>query len=296
MLTPAISFNALLEVSGIDLASVVVFRHRPWEPALNKVFDWIVAERPELFDCYQSTHAPRTEAALLRAKYAASFIRYRPKKALFVGLYELRDHRRLGSAECLARPLHVELMSHGLIGGKAVEGRDEVIEFDLTLSSWGENWRQRMIVGWPGLERSWYRWADRNIFPVEAIAEESRLIAPMPGWESLSIDWQQLGFLPLSWQAALAQWRGIYLIIDQSDGRQYVGSACGSENILQRWRDYVRTGHGGNRDLRARDPRNFVFSILQRVSPDLPEIDVVSIENTWKARLRSQAPWGLNAN
>ena len=118
----------------------------------------------------------------------------------------------------------------------------------------------------------------------------------MPGWESLSIDWQQLGFLPLSWQSALAQWRGIYLIIDQSDGRQYVGSACGSENILQRWRDYARTGHGGNRDLRARDPRNFVFSILQRVSPDLPETDVISIENTWKARLRSRAPWGLNAN
>ena len=83
---------------------------------------------------------------------------------------------------------------------------------------------------------------------------------------------------------------------DRNDGKQYVGSACGSENILQRWRDYARTGHGGNKLLRGRDPRNFRFAILQRVSPDLPEGDVVRLEVTWKKRLGTLAPAGLNEN
>lgn len=296
MITPALTLNKLLEESGIALGDVLVFRHRPWEPALNKVFDWIVAERPELFDCYQSTHGQRTEAALARADYVASFIRYRPGQALFVGLYKVHGQRSLPVDECVARALHRELMIHGLTGDKATIGRTNILEFDLRLTDWHTDWQQRLIIGWPGLERSWYRWADRNVFPVQAIAEEGRLIAPMPAWDQLALDWQQLGFLPTSWRDALSHWRGVYLIIDRSDGKQYVGSAYGVENILQRWLAYARSGHGGNRGLLSRDPANFIFSILQRVSPDLPDADVIAIENTWKVRLRTKAPDGLNEN
>jgi hypothetical protein len=57
----------------------------------------------------------------------------------------------------------------------------------------------------------------------------------------------------------MAQWRGIYLIWDTS---RRVGSACGADNILGRWRDYARTGHGGNRELRSSDPADLRFSIL----------------------------------
>ena len=116
-----------------------------------------------------------------------------------------------------------------------------------------------MVIDWPGLERSWYRWADRNQFGVNAITEEPLLIAAMPDWQELTLDWPQLALLPTAWQAALAQWRGVYLIIDQSDGKQYVGSAYGRENILQRWLGYARTGHGGNKLLKNRDPNDFVF-------------------------------------
>jgi|GEM_PF-3955069 len=36
-----LTFNSFLEASGIDLANVLVFRHRPQEPALNRALSWI---------------------------------------------------------------------------------------------------------------------------------------------------------------------------------------------------------------------------------------------------------------
>ncbi|MBX9643463.1 MAG: GIY-YIG nuclease family protein [Novosphingobium sp.] len=291
-----LTLNQLLRFSGIDPKEVLVFRHRPWEPALNKVFDSLVSQRRDLFDCYQSAHAPNTEAALCRAKYVASFVRFRPKLALFVGLYDNVGQRTLTVAECEARPLHQELVRLGMGGQKASDGRETLIEFSLKSTEWHRDWSERLIVQWPGLERSWYRWADRNEFPVEAISESSCLVKPMPTWDELTIDWQNLALLPPHWKAALSQWRGVYLIIDQSDGMQYVGSAYGGENLLQRWSEYSRTGHGGNKGLRSRNPANFRFAILQRTSPDLPDSDVIALEGTWKERLRSRVPYGLNVN
>lgn len=293
---PPLTLNQMIQLSGIELGDVLVFRHRPKEPSINRLFPWLVAERPDLFDCYQSTHGANTESALARARYLASFIRHRPGQALFIGLYAVRSHRSLTVEACLARPLHRELMSLGLEGMKATAGRQSVLEFDLPLLDWHAEWRGRLIVAWPGLERSWYRWADRNSFAIAAIAEENLLTPAMPPWEELSLAWHELAVLPSSWRTALSHWRGIYLIIDQSDGRQYVGSAYGAENILQRWLEYSRTGHGGNKLLRQRDPASLRFSILQRVSPDLPDGDVIRIESTWKDRLGTRAPNGLNEN
>jgi hypothetical protein len=291
-----LTLNMLIEASGIDLGEVLVFRHRPYEPVLNRIFDRIVSERPDLFDCYQGTHGAKTEAALARAKYLASFIRYRPGLALFVGFYRVAGFRSVPVTRCLERPLHRELMTLGMSGFKATDGRAEVLEFDLPLTSWHEEWRGRLVIQWPGLERSWYRWADRNEFIVHAIAEESLLSSAIPPWDQMALQWRELALLPGGWRAALSQWRGIYLIIDESDGKQYVGSAYGSENILQRWVGYARTGHGGNKLLRERNPANFRFSILQRLSPDLDESSVIAIESTWKERLGSRAPQGLNDN
>lgn len=292
-----LTLNQLIVTSGLNAARVLVFRHRPYEPQLNKIFDWIVAERRDLFECYQSTHAPNTEAALGRASHVVSCVRYKPKQALFIGLYELTGTNRvLSPAQCLARPLHQELMSLGMSGFKATDNRAGLVEFGLKLTEWQAQWSGKLIVEWPGLERSWYRWLDRNTFPIAAIAEESRFKGPMPLWSDIALDWQQLAILPSDWRAALSHWRGIYLIIDQSDGLQYVGSAYGTANIMQRWSEYARSGHGGNKGLRSRDPNQFRFSILQRVSPDLPEAEVIALENSWKERLRSRAPFGLNEN
>ncbi len=91
------------------------------------------------------------------------------------------------------------------------------------------------------------------------------------------------------------EWRGIYFIYDESDGKGYVGSAYGKDNILGRWLSYKASGHGGNKQLCKRYPKNFRFSILQRVSPDMDADDVIRIEGTWKERLHTR-DYGLNEN
>lgn len=291
-----LSFNKSLSDSGINLNEVIVFRHRPYEPELNRVFEWIAAERPDLYGCYQSTHSERVEAALTRAKYVASFIRYGGGSAIFVGLHEVQSYRRITTSECIARPAHQQLMSLGMVGIKATDSRTHILEFELPETSWHADWKGRLIVTWPPPDRSWWRWADRNFFPIEAIAIESQFAKRMPNWDELVFAWHELSVLPSSWAAALSQWRGIYLITDTSDGLRYVGSAYGNENVLQRWREYARTGHGGNKHLRNRDPSFFRFAILQRLSPDLADAEVIKAEASWKDRLLSRWPGGLNDN
>lgn len=117
-----------------------------------------------------------------------------------------------------------------------------------------------------------------------------------PEWDEIDLGWEELAVLPTRWRAKLSEWRAIYYIFDTSDGKVYVGSAYGGENLLGRWLNYGAKGHGGNVLLRQRDPKNFRFTILQRVSPDMESADVIRLEATWKERLHTRQPWGLNEN
>jgi len=93
----------------------------------------------------------------------------------------------------------------------------------------------------------------------------------------------------------LQQWRGVYLIHDTTDGKGYVGSAYGEQNLYGRWLNYGASGDGGNRLLRNRAAEHFLFSILQRVSPDMEPQQVIAVETSWKDRLHTRQA-GLNLN
>lgn len=293
---PSLTLNELLVRSGLNLEETLVFRHRPMEPQLNRVFDVIVGEHSDLFDCYQSSHGPRTEAALSKAKFLASFVRFGPGLALFAGLYRVAGSRSLTVEEHRSNPCHQQLIELGMGGAFASAGREHVIEFDLPDTHWADEWKGRLVIRWPGLERSWYRWADRNRFEVEGIALESQFIQEVPAWDQFTPTIAELKVMPRRWLDALRHWRGIYLITDLLDHRQYGGSAGGQENLLQRWLEYAKIGHGGNKHLRGRDSAKFRFSILQRLSPDDDQRTVVAAETSWKERLQTRWPDGLNEN
>ena len=190
----------------------------------------------------------------------------------------------------------LEMKAFGMEGFTEAEGRPSVLWFDLELMDFYPSWKGKLIVGWPPPERSWWRRAHLNDMPVIAVLEDSALDAAMPEWDEISLSWEEIALLPMRWRSALSHWRGIYFIFDVSDGKGYVGSAYGGENLLGRWLAYAASGHGGNRLLRQRDPKNFRFTILQRVSPDMGPDDAIRIEGTWKERLHTRAPHGLNDN
>jgi len=228
--------------------------------------------------------------------YVASFIGHEAGKALFVGLYSIEGAKPLTYRQFWKVPAYVEMKAFGLKGWTHEQKRKTVLWFDLVLDNFYKNWKGKLVIGWPPPERAWFRRAFRNEFPVLAILEDSALDAAMPQWDAINLTREELRVLPTRWKSALLQWRGIYYIFDRSDGKGYVGAAYGSDNILGRWLGYAKRGHGGNRLLRQRDPRNFRFTILQRVSPDLDAADVIRLEASWKQRLHTRAPHGLNDN
>ncbi|GAB2502001.1 hypothetical protein GCM10027084_15460 [Pseudoxanthomonas sangjuensis] len=290
---PGLDFNALLQAEGVDPRGVVVLRHRPYEPELRKVFPWLIAERRELFDAYQRTHGKPVESSVARATHVASFFGHEAGRALFVGLYRVAGSTRISRDDYWGMPEHQTLADFGMIG---LTKREGCLLFDLKPLVAMAEWSGRLVCRWPGLERAWRRWAGKNVFPVHAIAEESLLVASMPAWQNLLLDWRQLQVMPASWKAALRQWRGVYYIRDRASGKGYVGSAYGLDNLLGRWLNYASSGHGGNKLLRGIDPAGFEFSILQLVAPDMPMDDVIALERSWKLRLHTLEPDGLNRN
>jgi hypothetical protein len=288
-----LDLNTLLHAYGFAPEDVVVLRHRPKEAEVRRIFPWLIAERPELYHLYQASQAGTAGRAVRRAKVLATFVGLKPRSAVFAGLYRVRGSRPLGPEEFWALPGQTELAAYGLEGHGS--DADDHILIDLEpLDTW-HPWIGRLVVGWPPPERSWFRRAERNVMPVQAITEESQFADDMPAWESLVLTWDQLKIMPSSWTKRLSQWRGIYFIFDTVREKGYVGSASGAENILGRWMSYAKTGHGGNVRLRASRPTDLRFSILQRTSPDLARSDVEALEIAWKVRLHVREH-GLCAN
>jgi hypothetical protein len=290
--------NDLLGNVGIDPARTLVLRHKPMEPQLARALPLIASERPRLFNIFQSYQGPSVERSMLalRGGWLASFIAYGPAKAAFVGIYEIRDAEPHTRDQFWACSENQALAEHGYCGFTDAETRTHQMRFDLRETGHFANWRGKLIVGWPPPERGWYRRAHNNKMPVLAVREESTFAPPLPPWDEVEFAWPELAILPQRWRSALEQWRGIYAIWDSTDAKTYVGSAYGNTNILGRWLSYRTTGHGGNRLLRDRDPVAFRFTILQRVSPDMLAEEVIRLEASWKTRLHTRAPHGLNEN
>lgn len=289
--------NELLEREGIDPNNVLVLRHRPYEADFNRVFPRLVAERPDLFNAFQSSHGEKLEGAMLRLVgrgYLASFIAHGPARALYVGIFKIVGCTEITYEAFWNRPDVQELKSLGMKG--IPETRKSIVWFDLAPTDVLADWSQKLIVKWPPPERSWWRQAKRNAIEVAAILEESALRTEVPHWTTMNFTWAELALLPARWRAKLSEWRAIYYIFDSAICKGYVGSAYGAENLLGRWLNYAASGHGGNRLLRQCDPSNFRFSIIERVSPDMLPEDVIALESNWKIRLHSRAPHGLNDN
>jgi hypothetical protein len=289
--------NDLLHKENIDPEQVIVLRHRPSEPELNKVFPLLAADRPDLFNAYQQTHGERVEKALTGATYVASFIGHNPGKALFVGLYSIGHSKPLTHEEYWKNPAHLELKKLGMKGFTEEDTRPFILQFDLKLKEeFYASWKGKLVVGWPPPERSWWRRAHRNKMEVLAILEDSALDTEMQKWDEIDLSWDVLHAFLTRWRSALSQWRGIYYIFDRSDRRGYVGSAYGENNLCQRWENYAASGHGGNSLLKGRDPKNFRFTILEIVSQAMKKDDVIQLESKWKVRLHTSSPHGLNEN
>lgn len=288
-----LDFVSLLSSVEVDPAETLVVRHVPVEKSLKRVLPWLVVERPDLWRAYQQIQWITLEKAMTRGKYIASFIGQDPGAGTFAGMYRIGEWQALDATGYHAFPGNSELAALGMRGRS--DDMPDCLAFELDPLPHFEDWIGRLTIRWPKPYQQWWRWGARGSFPVQTIEAESRFVRGMPGWEDIVLTQAELQNLPASWKAALAQWRGIYFIYDAGRRAGYVGSAYGADNIYGRWRDYARSGHGGNKELKNSQPSDLRFSILQRTSPDLDPETVIALEASWKTRLHTRE-LGLNRN
>lgn len=291
-------FNLLLADAGLSPEDVTIILHSTGLQPLRSLLASMVAERPELFDAYQSVHSPAAEATLRNRPLMGSFVPLPDRRMVFAGLWRIAETVELPTAEIYADPRYTELeRSYGAVDtapAANIARAQTQARFRLEPMEELDGYRGRIVIA-PPTGRTYARIASNLRLRILALTEESQLVPPVPDWRNLVVGAGQMRALPRSWAARLAEWRGIYLIVDQSDGARYVGSACGAANLLGRWQAHVAREQGITAELARRQSADFRFSILERVNPDMTAEEIVAIENGLKLRLDT-LEHGLNRN
>jgi len=122
-----------------------------------------------------------------------------------------------------------------------------------------------------------------------------------PGYENVNLSWRDLQRILNKgvWQTALENQKGVYLITDKKNGKMYVGSAYGTNMLHGRWSHYIRSGHGGNEELKNFEfdyiKENFHYSILDIYKSTIDDNVIIKRESWWKNTLQTRN-FGYNKN
>lgn len=273
-------FNTLLASVGVAPASVRLLRHQDSRSERGRSpYELWRDDRPA-FETYQEgqgfVHRPR-----LNGDYWAAFVVSPAGETLLAGLYAAR-YLGVNTAD--------RIWPH-------TEGRDLAGTCDLYELIPDARLRElegRLVIDWGEGKRTWIQRADRQDKPILAIRETFKE-PDFPGFTYFIAALSQIEGLPLAWTAALSATRGIYLLTCPATKEQYVGSASGADGFFGRWREYARSGHGGNIGLKSRDPSDYQVSILEVAGSAATAEQIQDMEALWKRKLQSRE-MGLNRN
>lgn len=213
-------------------------------------------------------------------EYILSFIYYAPDQWLFAGIYK--------SLSC-----------------KYVEDH---YQYETKLLEIGADLIGRLIIQFKKGFRASYLRLEKHYqnFRISEILKERIAIQKFPGFENVNIGFDYLKSIisksETTWKTALENVKGVYLICDRKNGKQYVGSAYGEDAFWSRWVQYISNGHGGNIELKQlleqkgeAYAKNFQFSILEVRAYTTSDDEIIARENHWKKVLLSKE-YGYNKN
>lgn len=169
-------------------------------------------------------------------------------------------------------------------------------KFDIQEINGFEILKNRVIINWNN-PISWLQQYSNEMFVTRidrGITENN--IPVFVRYEDIVLDYSQLHAIIDSnnseWKSKLESCNCIYLILDKSNGKQYIGSTYNTKGIWGRWIEYANTGHGGNVELKKCidiDPKyaekNFQWCILETLPIKiLPEL-AIERESLYKRKL-----------
>lgn len=106
-----------------------------------------------------------------------------------------------------------------------------------------------------------------------------------------------------TWIGALKNIKAVYVIVDTSNGKLYIGSAYGSDGLLNRWNKYVTNLTGENKEFEALIKEkgesyiqnNFKYSILEIFDTKTKDEYILERESYWKNVFETKK-FGMNWN
>jgi hypothetical protein len=181
---------------------------------------------------------------------------------------------------------------------------DDLYFYKLEDSNLLDSYKNRLVIEWG---KSTVSWVQSSIEKEVTEIYPKGFVSLFPGWDKVHLSHKELTEIinnpngNKDWYEYLSRHSGVYVIFDSSTGNQYVGSASGGKGIWSRWEGYVKTGHNGNKGLKALAKDNpdfantFTYSLHHVFPKTVSKKDVLYYESLLKNKLGSRA-FGLNEN
>ena len=157
----------------------------------------------------------------------------------------------------------------------------------------------------------------RYIFDMNRFINEAEVVEILPnvyepikfeGFEKVHLSFKTLKYILeghkyYDYRAALMGVKGIYCLTDSKEGKLYIGSASGSDGVLQRWSNYIDNKTGGNQALielynKEGDEyfeKYFEYTIIETFGKNIETSKIIERENYWKEVFKTKEN-GYNRN
>lgn len=275
----------ILQLKGFTNNRIKVVRHTTDR---NEIRNIIEAGHFELYQSYQKTNVFKD------TEYIIVFRALEGRKALLQGVYKVNKVQKVSKLPDVLNPIII------------LEnwGAGPFYFYDLIRDYSLSELEERLVIDWGSSTVSWcQKKLDKDVIEILPKGFAKTFL----GYENVILMFDELEKIVKNpdvnrqWKMMLSNVYGVYLILDTTNGQQYVGSAYGKDGIWGRWSDYVHTKHGGNKiliDLLTNDPvryKKFQFSILNVLPNSSLREKVIQLEQITKAKLGTRA-FGLNSN
>lgn len=275
--------NDILRKTGIDLNRIKLIRH---VKSNNKFLECYNCNMVEEYTKFQK------KGFSDKFDYWIVFVSDKGTSAVLYGCYKVLKERSRS----------IDILKEGFPLTEWIN--EEGSYFELERLDCLKDYEGRLMIDWGKATR---KWDQKAINEKEVIAIQSHQVVPFEGYDKVLLSFNELYEIINDsekyhdWHTALSSVKGVYLIADQSTGKQYVGSSYGENGLLQRWSKYVDTKHGNNKALMRllkEDPYHYIkfqFSILEVFSKSITDDEIVAIENRYKDKLLTRT-FGYNDN
>lgn len=174
---------------------------------------------------------------------------------------------------------------------------------------------ERIVIDWGGGVAKFYHdfTFDKPVIRIDEGLEDKDGVPKFTSYQDTLLHYDQLKAIfdhkayfdneyIREWKTALKNVNCIYLIQDELNGKQYIGSTYNADGIWGRWQTYFQTGgHGNNKEIEAiisSDPtyaRHFHWCILETLDINISNHEAIERENLYKSKFMTRE-FGYNKN